>query len=89
MKINSNFAQILILAGLDLDKAEEGFVLGSNEKYLRMGSVYSEGDWTYDENTGVATRTTCGFNNQEDKLIYIDKYVNDAGKLVCIGGETI
>lgn len=89
MKLHSNFIKILISQGINPENGREQIVLGSNESTIRFGSIYSEGDWVYNEITGVATRTTCAINNDDMKDIIVRKYVNDDNKIVMISKDYI
>lgn len=89
MILHSNFIEILKTQGINPDNAKEQIVLGSNKSTLRFGSIYTEGDWVYDETTGVAVRTTCDFDRDENKYIIIRKYVNDNGNVIEFSREEI
>lgn len=88
-KLHPNFVKILELSGIDPTKYMHTNVYGSNEKLLKFGSTYVEGNWNYDENTGIATQITSGFVGDEDKIVYLRKFVNNNGKLVRISEEII
>ena len=69
MKHNPIFVKILKSFNLDVNT---GVIQEDNS--LRLGSIYTEGDWYFNTETGIATRITCKFNNDEDKIIVIRSY---------------
>ena len=75
-ELNENFVTILDMAGMDFTMARYETVLGSNVRKLRFGSMYGAGEWTYNEDTGVAVNTTVRINRDEDKDIIEKSYVN-------------
>ena len=84
MITNETFKEILKLSGLDVIKAE----LTKNGSY-KLGSIYSAGEWFFNEKTNIATRVTCGFIGDEDKIIYEDQIILENGKLKTISSEMI